>query len=176
MKEKFVNMPFPHIELNNFLDKVKAVQLLKAVTKLKFKHIESDLFSFLQTEDLNNVDNIEIQNFIRLLKSKELREQVSNVTGVKISEKIDLFASCYNSTHYLLPHDDRLEGRKIAFFYYLSTVEEGGDLCFYERDKIVKRIRLKFNKFAFFVVSDKSIHQVEEVVKGQRIALSGWWH
>lgn len=173
-----ITQPFPHVVLPGFFTKEESLALLKTVTKFKFKHIESDLFSFLQTNDLSNSKDKAIINFLKFLKSKNFRNKLAKVTGIKVSGKIDLFASCYNSTHYLLPHDDQLDGRKIAFFYYLSSPKEGGDLCLYDAapKRIVKRIKPNFNKFSFFVVSSKSFHEVEEVVKGQRIALSGWLH
>ena len=93
-------------------------------------------------------------------------------------------ASLYLKTHYLLPHDDRLERRRIAYLYYLSTLakKDGGALALYDSKnkkptEIVKKIVPQFNTFAFFEVSGRSFHEVEEIVSDkQRIAISGWFH
>mgnify|MGYP003342408719 CR=1 FL=1 len=49
---------------------------------------------------------------------------------IKLNKKVDLFASLYQDTDFLLPHDDKLESRKIAFIIYLSNLEkkDGGEV------------------------------------------------
>ena len=97
---------------------------------------------------------------------------------------IDMSASAYEQTHHLLPHDDQVEGRKIAYSFYLTSLHEenGGALAFYNAKqnkprKIVKRFTPEENTFIIFLVSKISFHEVEEVlVDKQRIAISGWFH
>jgi len=78
-----------------------------------------------------------------------------------------------------LPHDDRLEGRKIAYVLYLSDLreEDGGSLDMYEDMKIVKSIIPKFGDLLLFEVSEKSFHQVAEVLTdANRLTIAGWFH
>ena len=101
--------------------------------------------------------------------------------GVRLKRNIlDLHGSLYKDTDFLLCHDDQLEGRKIAFLFYLSdlTEKDGGALAFYSKDfRTAKHIIPKFNTFACFEVSPISYHEVQEVVTDkQRIAIAGWFH
>jgi len=97
---------------------------------------------------------------------------------------IDISATLYEDTDFLLCHDDQLEGRKIAYFYYLSSLKkkEGGRLNLLAVDQgkptaIATSIIPTFNTFACFLVSERSFHEVEEVIRDtQRIAISGWFH
>ena len=103
---------------------------------------------------------------------------MEETSGLKLNGRIDLFGSLYQDTDFLLPHDDRLSGRRIAFMIYLSDLDEkdGGALLLYGK-KGVKKIRPRSRSFVFFEVSDRSLHGVEEVVtKNKRYALSGWFH
>ena len=53
------------------------------------------------------------------------------VTGIHLTDTIDMTCSKYGYTDTLLCHDDELEGRRIAFVYYLVsgwTHEDGGKM------------------------------------------------
>jgi Rps23 Pro-64 3,4-dihydroxylase Tpa1-like proline 4-hydroxylase len=80
----------------------------------------------------------------------------------------------------LLPHDDRLSGRKIAYILNLSknfAKNDGGALQFFKGKKIVKSIPPTFNTFTIFQVSPRSLHQVQEVLSDKkRISFAGWFH
>ena len=82
---------------------------------------------------------------------------------------------------YLLFHDDVVEGRKIAYITYLSDLSEadGGALRLYNIKKPlrpIKKIYPRVNSFACFNVSEKSLHDVEEVKsKKQRLTIGGWF-
>jgi prolyl 3-hydroxylase /prolyl 3,4-dihydroxylase len=89
----------------------------------------------------------------------------------------------YQRTHYLLPHDDQLDGRAVAFMYYLTSLnqDEGGALCLYDsKDNTPTRIQQKIqpqkNTFVFFRVSAKSFHEIKEVLRGNRLTLTGWFY
>ncbi len=176
--------PFPHLIIPNFLDPATAKKLSKELLNELFEEKKADLFHFYQTKDLISSDNKFIQEFRQALLSSELINALQQITGKKLSSKnIDLFGSLYQDTHFLLPHDDQLEGRAIAFMIYLSDLseEDGGACALYDSKNnqpttITKRIIPKFNDFVFFEVSTKSFHEVEEVVgKSQRLAVSGWF-
>jgi prolyl 3-hydroxylase /prolyl 3,4-dihydroxylase len=176
---KLISEPFPHLELKHFFNEDKLIKVLKALSKEKFILKDSDLFTFFQTNDLSLTRNnilIEFRNFI---KSKEFRSYLSKITKKQYSGNVDMFGTLYRDTNYLLPHDDRLEKRKLAYFVYFSnlSVKSGGSLNLCANNKVIKRLFPKFNTFSFFEVSSKSLHQVEEVLPGfQRITITGWFH
>lgn len=99
---------------------------------------------------------------------------MSKVTGIELNETIDSFGSRYWQGNQLLCHDDELEGRRIAFIFYLVphdwTENDGGKLELFDVDKqgqpaqIVKSITPKWNNFLFFEVSPVSFHQVRSLL------------
>ena len=177
--------PFPHLVLPDFFKKEKIVLVLKALAQEKFILKDADLFTFLQTDDLISSQNQILREFRSFLASIEFTTWLSSITSISLKpNSIDIAGTVYESTHYLLPHDDQLEGRKIAYFLYLSnlTEKDGGALALYSSrnnkpTSITKRIIPQFNTFSLFEVSTKSFHEVEEIlIETQRIAISGWFH
>ncbi|HIH12924.1 TPA: hypothetical protein HA242_04320 [Candidatus Woesearchaeota archaeon] len=173
--------PFPYLELKGFFRKQKIMKVLPALRKEMFIRKEADLFQFSQTQDLVSTKSKILQKFRSFLSSPELVTYLSNLTNTNLKAKeIDMSGTLYQDTDFLLCHDDRLEGRKIAYFVYLSTLDrkDGGRLLLYDQlEKVAASIIPTFNTFAFFAVSAKSLHVVEEMVRPkQRLAISGWFH
>ncbi|MBI2146635.1 2OG-Fe(II) oxygenase [Candidatus Woesearchaeota archaeon] len=176
--------PFPSLEFPRFFHPEKATTLLKALSTEKFYPKEADLFQFKQTNDLVSTANPVLQEFRKFLVSPEFVEYLRQLTNTKcLPGKIDMAGTLYEDTDFLLCHDDQLEHRAIAFFYYLSDlpVKKGGTLNLYASEKkqpttVAGTIQPKFNTFAFFKVSPQSFHSVAEVLAGQRLAISGWFH
>lgn len=194
--------PFPNLELPKFFQEEKLLQVLQALGEETFILKEADLFQFSQTADLvgarktgffctegqtcpSCAKNSVLQEFRSFLSSLEFVSYLSTLTGITLQpQKIDLSGTIYQDTDYLLCHDDQLEGRKIAYIIYLSDLllKEGGGLVLYNSQKGIpttkaKTIVPKFNTLAFFEVSPRSFHSVEEVVSDtQRIALTGWFY
>jgi Rps23 Pro-64 3,4-dihydroxylase Tpa1-like proline 4-hydroxylase len=177
--------PYPHLQLPNFLKKEIASKLLKELKKEQFYLKESDLFTFFQTNDLISTKNPFLQNVHSFLKSPEFTKYLSIILSTSIKKNsLDLAGTLYLSTHHLLPHDDQLENRKIAFMFYLTSLKkkDGGALGLYSSKNnqpttISKRYQPTFNTFILFKVSPLSFHEVEEVITNTpRITLSGWFH
>ncbi|MBI2572440.1 2OG-Fe(II) oxygenase [Candidatus Woesearchaeota archaeon] len=177
--------PFPHYIISHFLPDSAATKLTEELLKELFEEKKADLFHFYQTKDLISSKNKIIQEFRHHLLNPDFFKTLQDITGKKLNIKhIDFFGSIYENTHFLLPHDDQLEGRAIAFIYYLSdlTQQDGGALALYDSKnnqptKVAKRIIPQFNTFVFFEVSSKSFHEVEEVIKDtQRLTFTGWFH
>lgn len=185
-KKRFIsNKPFSHLVFQQFLRSEKVVALEKALAKEDFHLKDADLFTFFQTNDLVGTKNKVLQDFRAFLSSSAFTSFISKITNIRlVPQKIDLAGSLYTSTHHLLPHDDHLEKRKVAFMLYLTTLKkkDGGALGLYASEngnatKIVKRIQPEKNTFVFFTVSKKSFHEVEEVLSSKkRVALSGWYY
>lgn len=181
--EKF-SKPFKHVLIKDFLDEKDAKKILKELQKEKFELKESDLFRFKQTKDLKFSKREILRGFLESLLDKSFLDLLFEIFGKKLSGKIDAFGSLYENTDYLLPHDDRLEKRKIAYIYYLSDLKngDGGELLLYNSKnkiplKIGKKLNPKFNSIILFEVSEKSFHSVSEVLKNnKRYAIAGWFH
>lgn len=173
---KLIDQPFPHAIFPDFFIEEKIITVLHALTEEKFFLKEADLFKFRQTHDFKGTGNNILKEFYDFISSKEFIDFVSSISKKNLSTHIDMFGTLYEDTDFLLCHDDKLEGRKLAYFVYLSNIQkgEGGELSLFGSD--TKTIRPTFNTFAFFEVSEKSFHQVEEVINGQRIAITGWFH
>ena len=95
-------------------------------------------------------------------------------------------AYVYGLGDFLLPHDDQVEGRIIAYSLHLTDFEitdkMGGALHIYEADKsgkstLVKSIIPEYNSLIMFEVSNHSWHQVGEILEDiQRLTVTGWYH
>lgn len=189
LSKRFLNAtPFPYIVLKGFL-RLNCAKLLKqAIIKENFTHKNADLFSFSQTQDLNGERgkrSIFINDFYKFMSSPELITYISQVTTTKLSSTIDMAGSVYRKGDYLLPHDDRLEGRTIAYILNLSekfSAKDGGELSFFSSRNshptaIAKEIIPSFNTLTLFKVSSTSFHQVNEVLTNKsRISIGGWFH
>ncbi len=179
------NKPFPYLELRNFLTKSKAQQLLAAVKKEHFILKESDLFTFLQTADFISSDHSPLRDFRAFFSSSSFVSYITSLTGLPLAyERVDMSGTIYRDTHYLLCHDDQLEGRRLAYMYYLSDLKrsDGGRLHLYTQKKgapsaVIKGILPRFNSLVLFEVSPFSFHDVGEVTsEKERIAISGWFY
>lgn len=106
-----------------------------------------------------------------------------------LTKDVALSAAIYEATDRLLCHDDELEGRRIAFILYLVpedwNEQDAGHLDLFNVDpdtaqpcSIAKSLLPKWNTFNFFEVSEKSYHQVREVLSKdkKRVSISGWFH
>jgi Rps23 Pro-64 3,4-dihydroxylase Tpa1-like proline 4-hydroxylase len=178
---KLVQLPFPHAVIDSFLPQDQVASILKALKEEEFEHKESDLFSFFQSQDFETSDQKTLQEVRDFFSSEDFVSWVELLTNKKLKRGVvDLHATIYTDTDYLLCHDDQLDSRRIAFLYYLSDMKkgEGGELVLWDETfENSVSIRPKVNRLAFFVVSDKSFHEVAEVLTNtQRIAIGGWLH
>jgi Rps23 Pro-64 3,4-dihydroxylase Tpa1-like proline 4-hydroxylase len=176
--------PYPHITIPTFFTPEIILGVTNAISNLDFFEKTSDLFHFYQTSDLASIEEPTLLAFKEYLYSEQFVAYIEAITNTKLSTKADLFVSIYQDTNYLLPHDDKVSTRKIAFLVYLSDFEpeEGGALEIWDNDskeptQISHTIIPKDNTMVLFEVSDTSFHAVEEVtVDKQRIAITGWYH
>lgn len=177
--------PFPYLEFKNFFQPEKVIEIVKALAEEQFSPQQADLFQFKQTGDLSATKNKVLQEFRTFLSSPEFTSYLSYITSTNLKAKsIDMSGTLYEDTDYLLCHDDQLEGRKVAYFLYLSDLDknDGGALnLFSSQDGIPIEVKVaiisRCNTFSVFLVSEKSFHEVAEVVRDvQRIAISGWFH
>eukprot|EP01083_Nonionella_stella_P241903 844271_1 len=186
--------PFPHRRLDNFVNsdfleivKTEILRGLKGNDSINFRKKSNDLYEFHQSDELVSCKNEWISKLRDSLYSSEVRERLSQITGIKLSDKPDMFAAVYQKTHRLLCHDDQLESRRVAYIVYLAPpgweAKDGGALDLFSATPeghpgdVAVSLVPKWNSFAFFEVSQKSFHQVAEVLADKnRVSIGGWFH
>eukprot|EP00494_Astrolonche_serrata_P033079 UN33348 len=152
---------------------------------VKFFPKDNDLYKFYQSDTLAKEDNKEIKKLTTEFYGKDFRELLNKITGVKCNEKPDSSGSLYLKSHVLLCHD-QVEDRSLAYIIYLVDKDwsdkDGGALDLFTSknglaDKRVRSIIPEWNSVVFFEVSDKSFHQVAEVLTDKkRLTVGGWFH
>ncbi|KAI6196725.1 hypothetical protein M3Y94_01143000 [Aphelenchoides besseyi] len=186
--------PFPHFSLNDFIvldENTEVMENLKTeLASSKFDEQNNDLHSILQTTDVANFDDQKfptLKSFHNFMRTT-VREFIQTITGFVLNEKVALTGSLYKQADYLLPHDDSLDTRKVAFVFYLSKDWEqkfGGELALYNSNsntnrpiEVTKRLQPTYNSFVFFPVTTNTWHSVKEVVDPNysRLSLNGWFH
>lgn len=105
-----------------------------------------------------------------IIYSDTFKSFLGDLTGIELNDVIALSGSKYRKGNTLLCHDDELEGRRIAYIYYLVpedwSEEDGGTLDLYSVDdtdqpaEIVEKVVPKRNALIFFEVSPISYHRV----------------
>lgn len=176
--------PFPHLVLREFFTPARIRRVRQALLRQNFEFKESDLFRFHQTADISGLPNKVLQGFYQFFNSQEFCSYVSEITRIPVS-RVSMSGFIYSSTDHLLPHDDRLEDRRIAYVVNLSegfTRADGGALSFFSTKnnvpvRIVKSFVPLFNSLFLFEVSARSFHQVDEVLSNRkRVTLAGWFY
>eukprot|EP01083_Nonionella_stella_P184642 671217_1 len=120
--------PFPHRRIDNFVNtdfleivKSEILRGLKGSDSINFRKKSNDLYEFHQSDELVSCKNEWISKLRDSLYSSEVRERLSQITGIKLSDKPDMFAAIYQKTHRLLCHDDQLESRSCLHCVPCST-------------------------------------------------------
>ncbi len=176
---------FKHVLIKDFLREEKVNSLLRALKTEEFIEKESDLFNFKQTSDLYFSKNEIIKNFHKTICSWSFFHLIEKITGVKLKGILDMSGTLYENCSYLLCHDDKLEGRKIAYVFYLSknfTKKDGGDFVLFNSINnkpaaIAKKYSPLWNSLLLFEVSGNSFHEVEEILSNKkRYAIGGWFY
>jgi prolyl 3-hydroxylase /prolyl 3,4-dihydroxylase len=181
-KEFKKHTPFPHVVIGNFFLNAKIKEVTAALKKQQFQRTENDLYQFERTADFKSSNGI-LKQFYTFFSSQSFKTLITSITGEQLGERIDMAGFIYNNTDYLLPHDDRLTTRKIAFIINLSNSEkkDGGALELFnskrgEPTTIEKSYPSRFNTLTLFKVSPISFHQVAEVINNKRYTITGWFH
>ncbi len=186
-KEFQNNKPIQHLLIKNFLQPKQLAFLKAALEKQPFEEKDSDLFSMQQTKDLRHSNTYVFSSFYTMLTSSYVQKWLQEITGIpKLKNEADMHGLLFPKNGYLMPHDDYLDNRRIAYVLYLSptlTPKEGGALEFFSVDsdnipiEVVKSYPPMENSFMIFKVTRQSYHQVAEVLANkQRLTIGGWFH
>tara|TARA_Y100000739_G_C20558884_1_gene442051 strand:+ start:409 stop:984 length:576 start_codon:yes stop_codon:yes gene_type:complete len=177
--------PFPHVVVENFLDTDTLDLVIDALAGLEYSFSESDLFSYWASVKLTDIDHPALNILREDLGDKSWRDEVAKAFQVSKLSKIDMAAYVYGLGDFLLPHDDQVENRIIAYSLHLTpdlVENDGGSLDLFKannegKSQLVKSIIPKFNSLNLFEVSATSWHQVSEILTDiQRLTLTGWYH
>ena len=177
--------PFPYVIVNDFLDSNTLDLVIDALAGLEYDFKESDLFSYWSSIDLTDIDHPAINILRDDLGDSSWRKKVAASFGSKKLSSIDMAAYVYGLGDFLLPHDDQVEGRVIAYSLHLTpeiTKKTGGSLNVFNASKegkseLIESIIPKFNSLILFEVSNRSWHQVSEIMEDiQRLTVTGWYH
>ena len=182
---KIKSRPFPHVVVKNFLDPSTLDLVIDALAGLEYDFKESDLFSYWASIELTDINHPAINILRDDLGGEIWRKKVAESFKVKKLSSIDMAAYVYGLGDFLLPHDDQVEGRIIAYSLHLTseiTEEMGGALNIFKandvgKSKLVDSIIPEYNSLIMFEVSDSSWHQVSEIMLDiQRLTVTGWYH
>ena len=177
--------PFKHVVVKNFLDPPTLDLVIDALAGLEYDFKESDLFSYWASIDLTDINHPAINILRDDLVGEIWRKKVAESFKTKKLSSIDMAAYIYGLGDFLLPHDDQVEGRVIAYSLHLTpeiTEKMGGSLNIFKandagKSKLVDSIIPEYNSLIMFEVSDSSWHQVSEIMQDiQRLTVTGWYH
>ena len=161
---------------NFFSEKIFSI-IKNKIKNINYKFYSNDLYEFYKTEDFSKINLEEIR---KIFLDKKVLEFLEKKFKIKINKnKIDIHSLKLKKNNYLLPHNDKVKNRKIAFILYLSNLKknEGGEFCFVNEKKILKKIIPQKNLFLCFQVDDNSLHLIKEVEKDiERITIGGWYY
>ena len=177
--------PYPHVIIKDFLDENTLDLVIDALAGLEYDFKESDLFSYWASVELTDIDHPAINILRDDLGDEVWRKKVVEAFSCKMLSSIDMAAYVYGLGDFLLPHDDQVEERIIAYSLHLTpeiTEDMGGSLQIFDVDetnssKIIDSIIPEYNSLIMFEVSKHSWHQVGEILQDiQRLTVTGWYH
>ncbi len=177
--------PFPHLVVDDFVPADALDAMMAILDEEGVDPYEGDILSFEATPPAPRTDEMRA---LRDAFAAALAPVLARVTGADVT-RVDMRAYAYRPGHYLLPHSDHQDGleRRLAYAYYLPTPEPptGGELELFavrrEGEELVETtsarvIEPRANRLVVFEVSDRSLHQVREVLAGLRLSLAGWFY
>jgi len=181
------NTPFSFVALRDFADEKLALEALEELKKEKWYSKRNDLYTFKQTNDLKKTTKPALISFREALYSQAFRDYLRGVTGIELNATVDLAGQLYRQGCNLLCHDDELDGRRVAFIWYLVPKDwseaDGGQFCLFANDdglpslEPVNKFVPCWNTVLFFETTPTTWHQVSEVLtKKDRYSISGWFH
>ena len=162
----FIHHPFKHIVIDNFLDEKDFKEVENIYKSQQFKLLSTDLFRFLQTNEINLL----LENFLT-----KLNKEVFSEFQKEKETFYTCFASFYREGDFLLCHDDCIDFREYAFTFYLDDFDSG-ELVLYDNDCLSesKRIQVYKNRIVIFKVGKTSFHEVKKCIKDGRRSITGW--
>ena len=181
---EYLNDPFPHCVIDNFLDTAVANKLYEEINSLKLEDANSKFTNINDKRQYNKFAFSEIEKLPLLLKNafaylntKDFVKKIEKITGipdlvygdvklrgagVHIIKNKGLLNMHTDFNTYYHPTHGKLD-RRINLLIYMNKdwkSEYKGDLLMYNPDNIskVKRIQPLFNRCVIFNTTNKSVH------------------
>lgn len=117
LRNDYVNsLPFPRLQLENVVNNdvlEDAYDCLALDTT--YEPMSNDLYLFNQSEDLVALGERQpiIKKLSQQLYSPQMLEFLSEISGIKLNNKVDMAVSLYTKGCHLLCHDDRMTTRLV---------------------------------------------------------------
>ena len=186
---RLTTTPYRVGSIDNFLpDSAYIDKLADELFDLELSPKNNDLYKFHQSGDMFSCDTPAIVGITNAFREK-LQPWLKKVTQIPLNGEISMSYSKYSYTDVLLCHDDELEGRRIAYIYYLVSPTwceaDGGALDLFAVDPktgepahIEYSLPPKRNRLVFFEVTPATFHQVSEIITEDKIrhSLVGWFN
>lgn len=176
--------PFPHVVIDDVVDPATLTTLLQAVAQEPHWPNRGEIYDFMASgETVTHPTLLALQDE---LGAPEMIAAIRTISGRPVT-RADLRSYVYVPGSYLLPHADSRAsiGRMVAFAYYIHTQGcEGGELelfaCEMAGDQVIGArsdvvLTPRDNRLVLFDVTNASLHQVREVLAGNRVSLTGWF-
>ena len=177
--------PFAHVVIDDALTADDVAELFEIIEDEPVEFGATDIYAFDATAP---VPTTPAMTTLRDDFAAALSPVLTQLSGRAVS-RVDMRAYAYRPGHYLLPHTDHQDelGRILAYAYYLPTPEPpvGGELELFAaplQDGLLgsatstQLFTPRPNRLVVFDVSERSLHQVREVVQGLRLSLAGWFY
>ena len=165
-----------------FRDAVDPIVAQKILLQLDIDHslknfrpkqkLDSDriTYNFEQLRTLNN----DIKTYVY---SDDFHKLVSEQTDIEVSKTLICSASAYSKGHYLSPHNDAVQNRKVAYIFYFNKEWRphwGGNIAFEDDNHWIMIPPKHGSMMLFDVRNDKNRHMVTPVWSDQtRYAIVG---
>ena len=176
--------PFPHVVIDDVVEPETLATLLQAVSQEPHWRNRGEIYDFMASGE--TVTQEALRELHTALGSPPVLDAIRAISGRPVTQA-DLRSYVYVPGSYLLPHADSRAsiGRLVAFAYYLWTEGcEGGELelfaCEMAGEELVsarpaQQLVPRPNRMVLFDVTNASLHQVREVLAGNRVSLTGWF-
>ncbi|MBP9086384.1 MAG: 2OG-Fe(II) oxygenase [Kofleriaceae bacterium] len=190
--------PFAHVVIDDVLPAADVATLFAIIDDEPVEFGTSDIYAFDATAPVpTTVAMASLRDGFAKALSPLLTELCGRENGANertlgagpAVTRVDMRAYAYRPGHYLLPHTDHQDelGRIVAYAYYLPTPAPpvGGELELFAAHvqdgqlgsaTSTQVFTPKPNRLVMFEVSERSLHQVREVVDGLRLSLAGWFY
>lgn len=170
LRKSFPNKrPWPHLEIDHFFRKQKALLLLRTLKRRKFIKVRELRRTYDGTGDLKFATENALKECHAFFSSKEFMALMGYLTGVRLTGQVLMEGRIYKKGHRVAIHSDYGLNYKLGFILYLTThkANEGGQLRLMTKKQssaCAKKIAPEFNKLALLAITPRSFHDVEPLM------------
>lgn len=154
----------------------ESVDVLETLEKLQYSYsnrLNKPIFTYQFMKSLQ--PNHKLIDYIH---SNKFYDFIKFHTGREMTKTLSCWASAYKKGHYLTPHSDAVDDRRMTYIFYFHRgwrPEYGGNIAF-DRQTHWQMFTPQLGTLILFDVDDAiNRHMVTEVVRDHtRYAITGW--